>query len=188
MVTSVTDICNRALYHVGVGRILSLDDGTKVSDDCKFLYPQCRDEIIRLHRWKCIMRRANIAKLAEAPAHTYSSYHALPSDCLRLWEVVGLDEEYYTLEGRNILSDVTGSMAIVYGAQIEDVSQYDPLFVAALAAYMAIHLAEPLTQSSSLKETVSRLYDKAIENARMASALEDSARTRAIPSIIMNRL
>ena len=61
-----------------------------------------------------------------------------------------------------------------YVARLDDPGEIDPLFVAAIAARIALRLCRPLTQSESLEE-MRRLFADRLRDARSADAQEGGA-------------
>jgi len=79
---SETAICNQALSWLGAGRILSLDDGTELSDLCKDNYEPLRDAVLEEARWTFATKRYEFLPMAEEPAYGYSTQFLIPTEVL----------------------------------------------------------------------------------------------------------
>lgn len=184
MAASVVAICNQALALLGADRITDLGDDSQPARLCSVFYEPARDAVLRAYPWNFAIRRAALAALTSTPAWGHDLEYQLPEGptpehCLRVLDVYLADErnEPWRVEGRKILTSLTAPLYISYVARITDPAQYDPLFVKALAARLAVELAYPITASSSMLDLVSRLYTQALNEARVTDAQESSPET-----------
>lgn len=169
---SVIDVCNLALTKVGHGAITSLDDGTTSANLCNRLWPLIRDAVLRDHPWNFTTKREILAPTVGAPPWGFSNKFALPSDCLRLFEIQNLSTGEYQVEGREILANAN-VLYIRYARRVTDPNEYDSSFVEAVAAKLAVELCEPLTQSSQKKQLLWQEYDDAMTRAKRADGQEN---------------
>lgn len=193
-------IVNMALTKLGAERIASLDDDTKNAREAKAIYDLQRDAELRRHRWNFAIKRASLPALATPPAHGYTYAFQLPPDCLRvdavgefypahdLSDYRGADSRPYKIEGRAILSNDAGPLAIRYGARIDDPVQFDAAFIEAFACKLAFELALPITDSSSKKREAGAEYETAVRDARRLDAIEDPPEDQPDTSWITARL
>jgi len=178
-------IVNLALTKLGDARITSLDDDSKPARTMKAIYELIRDAELRRRKWRFSIRRASLPALAEIPAFGYANAYQLPADCVKLLMVgdlapgvdlsdirTGFDTELYSLEGRQILTDLAAPLSLRYQARVTDPAQFDATFVAALASRLAYEACEDLTQSSSKKQDAMNDYRLAIREAVAANAIE----------------
>lgn len=172
MPISVVSICNRALDLLGADPITSLADGNRSARLCERHYEPTRDAVLRAYPWNGAMRRASLAALSEAPSWGFSRQYQLPVDCLRLWQIEEEGQTAWRIEGRRVLTDAGAPLKILYIAQIDDPSDFDPLLADALSARLAADLAYALTGSSSLQEFAWRVWQSKLTEARMADAQE----------------
>lgn len=200
MAVSDVDIANRALVKIGEQRITSFDDDNKASRAVKALYPTVRDSELRKHRWNFATKRAQLAALATAPAFGFDYAYQLPSDCLRV-DFVGdfypgvdlsdyrnADSSEWRVEARTILTNLSAPLNLRYGARITDPTQFDAMFVEALAAKLAIELADVLTQTGTRKEQAKADYQDAMRTARSLDAIEDPPQQMPDTSWTLGRL
>lgn len=183
MATTI-EIVNAALTLLGESRIASLDDATKPAREAKAVIDITRDSLIAAHNWSFAKTRAQLPALVSAPAFGYGYAYQLPADCLRLLAVgdyyVGLDltdyrgapTELFTIEGRQILTDLGAPLNVRYIKRVEDASQYSAGFAAAFASKLAEVLAEPLTQSDTKRARAEVAHKRDISMAVRAGAIE----------------
>lgn len=170
--TSAVEICNRAIEAVGHEPIGSLEESSKTARICNRLFPQLRDELTRAHPFNCTLSRATLAALEASPEWGFSVAFQLPADCLKVWRINAHPEADWRVEGRTIVTDLSAPLEILYGAKVEDPERLDPLFVAALAARLAMELAMPIAQSASLRDMMAKEFRDRLRDARSADAQE----------------
>ena len=96
----------------------------------------------------------------------------------RLNTTAGMAYNDFEFEGDYMLSAYQGStsqadpLVMRFVADFTDVPTMETLFCEALAARMAIELAETLTQSKDKKNSMIALYDNAVAVAKMVNAIE----------------
>lgn len=205
VVTSVLQIYNLALSRIGQDTLASPDERGKPGNHCRINYPVVRDAVLRAHPWNFAVRRAELASLVFTPAFEFTYAFALPTDpyCLKVirtdWEATGFSSSAvygfpgihgylpasieYRIETvrvnnadvRALLCNET-TMKIEYIARIEDVAQYDALFVEALSARLAAELAKPLADDNTLAKNMMDFYAAKLTEARVADAQEGTPR------------
>lgn len=173
-VTAAVDICANALRLLGDDPITSLTEDSERARLCNALYDPTRDATLRAHVWNFAMRRASLNKLVDKPLFEWGAQFQLPTDpyCLR---VVKIDDPMarWKVEGRVLLCD-NSSVKILYIARIEDVSQYDAMFVDALTHRLAAKLAYPVTGSVEKARQFQELYLMIVAEARALDGMEGS--------------
>lgn len=175
MAESETAIVNRALDLLGADAITSLDDDVKSARVMKRAYAPVRDAVLRAYPWNCAMTRAALAADAAAPAWGYAYRYAWPSDCLRLWQVLGEVEGTatpYKIEGRYILTDDAAPLYVIYLKQLTDTAQFDPLLAEAISGRLAAECAYTFTGSSAAQDTAWKFYRDKIQEAWETDAQE----------------
>lgn len=176
MATDVT-IVNAALIRLGETTVTALSDETKPARLANAIYADLRDAVTRAHPWNFALARAGLTANASAPTWGYANAYDLPGDpdhCLRVLAVEGEDEQAgrWTVEGRQILSNLSSPIRIVYLRRISNPAETDPLFREALSARLARELAEPLGKSTSLQQAMAELYEAKLREARSADGQE----------------
>jgi hypothetical protein len=186
-VASQVDIANLALSYLGAATITSLSDPTTSARVINAEYDLHRKAELRgPNRWRFAIARTTMAASATSPASgPYSYQYPLPADCLRVLDVgdsfpaIDLSDYRtswttadYQLEGRQILTNLPAPLSLRYTQDLTDTSQFDSLFVIALAAKLAWTCCERITQSEVKRKLAIDQYQSAISDARRTNALE----------------
>lgn len=168
--SSAVEVCNIALGKLGEPRITSLTDDTRTARDCNAHYEFVRRRELRKHIWNFAKTRVILAPDSAAPAFEYDYQFSLPSDWIRTHPRV--EDTDWVTEGRKIYTNLSDTLELLYIRDVEDVNQWDTLFLEVVACSLAVDLAEPLTQSSAKKNTMSQEYKAALVEARKVNAFE----------------
>lgn len=183
MPTTKTSICNLALDILKEGVATDVDtDATPEANWFVRNFEPTRDSELRKNAWKFAIKRATLTVDATAPAFDWLYRYALPSGCLRLLPlrydgVYEGSEIPHEIEAHSdgvlyILTNQPTSLKVRYIYQVTDVTKFDPLFVEALAARLAMKSAHRFTGKQSMVATAAEMYNEAIFEARRANALE----------------
>lgn len=204
-VTSVLDIYNLALTRIGHEPMASPDERGKGGDRCRLHYPVVLNSVLAAHPWNFAIRRAELAQLSFTPTFEFTYAFALPTSpvCLRVirteWESAGYSSTAVygfpgvhglypqTVEWRVESVNIGGSSVrallcneasckIEYIALVDDVAQFSPLFVDAVAARLAAEIAISMTDNQSASKTMLDLYQNKMAEARIMDAFEGSPR------------
>ena len=176
MATEVS-ICSNALRRLGDDPITSLTDDTERARLCNSFYEDSRDAVLRSHPWNFAITRASLAKLSTAPAYGFANQFSLPTNpyCLR---VLGMEYEDYIFKienvathGRVLLTD-EATANILYVARITDTNLFDAMFVDVLTQKLAVDLAYPVTNSTTLQTQMQKVFEKKLSEARSIAGQE----------------
>jgi len=176
MATEVS-ICSNALRRLGDDPITSLTDDTERARLCNSFYSDTRDAVLRLHPWNFAITRASLSKLSTAPAYGFANQFSLPTSpyCLR---VLGMEYEDYIFKvenvathGRVLLTD-EATANIIYVARITDTNLFDAMFVDVLTQKLAVDLAYPVTNSTTLQTQMQKVFEKKLSEARSIDGQE----------------
>lgn len=175
-------IMNMALDFLEEEPILTAEDDRTAVRWMNRNFAPIRDALLRSHNWNFAIKRASLAKLADAPSSGWSYGYALPADCLRVLPLtykgnLNGASLNYTVEGRTILTDSSSPSLISYVSRVESEADMDPLFVQALAATVAARAASFITGKNSMAQTLSAQARELTMQAQMVDALEGSAPT-----------
>jgi hypothetical protein len=176
MAASETTICNLALSKLGAARIAALTDATPEARACNMMYEHTRDQVLRGHRWNFALQRAVLTQLSTAPLFGWAAQYALPTDCLRVFQLNSYEVQEYPdmweVEGQNLLTDET-TANVKYVARITNADLFDPIFVKALATKLAADMAKTITGSNTITSELVTEYEKITgPDARIADAME----------------
>jgi len=175
MATSVIEICNNALLDLGEDVIMSLGDASKAAGLCNHRWPAVRDAVLRAHPWNCAMAQAELAAGTTAPIWKWEYKYVLPTDFLRIIQIVGQDGEEiseWEIQSSIILCDEQAPIFISYVRCEKDPKKYDALLSEALSARLAAALAYPLSGSTSLAQAYWQAYQDKLTEARGVDARE----------------
>lgn len=171
MATTAVDICNSALAKIGLEPIVALTDTNPRAVICNQVYTKLRDKLLRSHPWKWTLVRAQLTADPTAPSWGYAHRYPVPNDCLR---IVGVDSRFpWVVEQGWILTD-DNEMNIRYIQAITDVTKFDPMFAEVLAWAIANDICYTLTTSNTLKDQISKEYEKELAMARSFDAQQQS--------------
>jgi hypothetical protein len=94
----------------------------------------------------------------------------------------------WKVEGRKILTNDEAPLNIRYIARITDSTQYDALFIEALACKMAIEMCEELTQSNTKRELAYKEYINTMRDARRMNAFENNPAEQQTDGWVTSRI
>jgi hypothetical protein len=171
------DVINGALSKLGEQALLSIADVSPAGRLATRTYADLRDALLREFPWNFATKRASLAASAEAPEWGFTRQFVLPAGCLRLIEINNSSDQEWRNEGGKILTDMDAPLEIKYVENVS-VDEMDVTFRDALAARLAMEWAEPLTQTTTVVDSMARLYRNKLQVARVADGQEQ--RTRAI--------
>ena len=153
------------------------DDDRKAARAIKAVWDIVRDVVLRAHLWNFAVRQASLTSADPAPTFIYTHSFPLPADFLRLdpsqmepWSV----RENYQLQGRRLLlASTPGPILIRYVARIEEVGDWDALFVEAFACRLAYQIADRITGDMNRKGECWRSYTLAMSEAKGVDGREN---------------
>jgi hypothetical protein len=176
--TTAVSICSNALMMLGKAPIASLTEETDRAKYCANLYPPLRDALLRKHFWNCAIKRVLLSPTGEPPAYDYTHAFQLPSDFLRLYQVGKLNSPIndFQLENRMILANVP-ALPLRYVWRNEDENNWDTGLVQAATHSMAALLAYPITQSTSLRDSMMQTAAQTMREAKAIDGQENPGDT-----------
>jgi len=184
MASSKVEICNSALSKLGAEAIVNLTDDNKNARLCNEQYDKLRRQVLREHPWNFATKRTSLAISATPPVWEYDNAFVLPLDCLRViytdYEIpnrtVGEIPWEIHIDQNNVkvLVSNESSTNIKYIFDQQDTSQFSADFDEVLAWRIAADLAYPVTQSTTLSQTVFQAYNAALRDARSYNGQEGS--------------
>ena len=170
-IPSPLDICNIALSKLGEAPIPSLDaNGSPASRLCYMHYHPVRREVLCAARWSFAKKKVELSGAFSDDTGMHSVPHTLPQDCLR---VLAVNCPSWTLRGRTIFC-TRQDIQLLYIADIEDTSLFEPLFIEALATRLACKLCIPLLSSTTARKALTDEYNHlALPQAVHYNAVQD---------------
>lgn len=153
------DICNMALSRLGESPITEINpNGSLASRLCYMHYHPVRREVLCAHRWSFATMRTTLHSAEESNGDLSPRQlrHSLPVDCLR---VLGVNARSWTLRGRAVYTPAT-DIHLLYIADVEDTSLFDPMFTEALVLRLAWKLCIPLINSTTARQALGEEYQR----------------------------
>ena len=182
------DICNMALAYLGDrATVVSIDppEGSPQADHCARFYPIAKGQILAEHPWSFALKRANRARLADAPEGARYAY-TLPRDCVRVVSIFDARSDFelhdYTLEsdqGYVIVTCDSEDVYINYVSSLTPEVMFSASFADALAHLLASKLAGavmPGTTGIKLAQEELKLYLAFVEKAVNHDAVQTHER------------
>jgi len=169
---SLVEIANAALLRVGDKSITSLTEDTERARIINAAWPIVRSEVLRAHPWNVATARASLAALATAPEWDYATAYELPPDCEILLEVNTTAP--WRREGKQIVTDATGSLGIRYIKGLTDTEQYDGFLTELMVIRLTIEIVERVTTSGTSRERLIAEYERKMGQAQQADGAESS--------------
>jgi len=181
--SSVVGLCNSALIMLGQELISSLNDASEAARVCRNKWPEVRDAVLREAKWRCLVKRAELARLAEVPAYGFLYKYQLPTDCYLVLEL-SVATAAWGIEGKALLTDETQAFIsyIGYDTQIDNVGLFDSLLSAAIIARLAAELA-PSLKAADRFVSLWAAYERKIDLAKAAGRWEAPAEVLSITTL-----
>lgn len=183
---SQVTIINLALTRLGQATISSVDEASTEASTAITIYDTVLRAVLQDHAWAFNTRRVLLALRDINTFGTgFSLAYAIPSDCLQVYEIwnggasadIGAAQRVPFIEENNILYTNKPHALLVYGAYEPVANAYSPLFVDAFAFRLAAELSIPLSQRTSMFDTMMSSYQEVVQNAKFKNA------TSAVPFV-----
>lgn len=194
--TSVVQICNAALSHIGSeARVTSISppDGSVEAGHCATFYDHARTEMLEPGNWSFALKRAALAQTANLSG-AWAYAYAKPSDCQRVLRVLrpsvavtvftqdtvavaqadDRDSAPFDIEGDVIYSNAPDAVA-VYTRDITDTTRFPASFVGALSYLLASYLAGPIIKGNEGVRVGDALRQRAMAMADISAAASANA-------------
>jgi len=175
------DVANMALGILVEAPILSLDDNNKAARLLNLHYETTRQSELIKHPWVFAIFRVDLAADGSTPTSDEYGYgYTVPDDALRVLPLTDNGEASgiripFKQEGLLILTNYSGPRIIRYIGNMTDPADWDPLFVEAFAARLAMKVAMPLTNKPSVLQGAQLVYNEAISEARRVNSIVASS-------------
>ncbi len=188
--TTITDICNAAISHVGTrSKISSIDEGSAEANACATHFAMVRDSTLRAFDWNFARVTASLALLQGPPARWAYKY-AVPVDSLRVRRLndvplLVLPETFYEMAADTdrtgayisvILTDASPVSAI-YTAQVGDPLRWDQGFVDAVVYGLASRICFELSGKEERERALTQMWQLKLREAAAQSANEGAVHT-----------
>lgn len=175
--TTDTDICNMALDLLVEAPISSIEDNRPVARWLKRNFIVTRNALLSQADWNFAIAIKSLPADSSAPPFGWSYRYTLPGDCLRCLPVTDCG----LVEGRPVMHEIIDGkvytnagapLRIRYVRAVDDYSRYPAVFCEALAARLAMKLANWLTGKNSYIQIAEGMYRDAMSRAWLIDAIE----------------
>ena len=185
MAITPLDIANMALAVLDEAPIDSLDQDIKAARLLNLHFDLTREAELTKYAWVFAILRATVAGSDTGSGDCSLNFaYELPADCLRPLPLSRNGEPdgapvSWRQEAGLIYSDQPGPLAIRYVANLTEPNDWDALFTEVLVAALAIKVAHPLTHKSGMIDIARSAYDRALDAALSANAIQRGGRFHA---------
>lgn len=195
--SSVVEICNLALNHIGAKSISSIDEASENARKCKLVYAPLRDAVLRDHAWNFATASEQLALLDETlPGWGY--IYAQPARCLNVRKIFSEAELANPIPSdfKILLSPTTKTKSIAaklelawceFTYQVTDPLIFDPKFVEALSYRIGAALAQSLAGNIQLGQGLLQMSVSITEKAVLQNSREGSQQRPNYSSLIEAR-
>lgn len=147
-------ICNSALVKVGADRISDITENKREAILLNAVWEQCRDNVLRSHKWNFATKRVSLTPTATTPDWGYDYEYDLPNGTLRIVDT-DPDSIEYVIESdaagnARVLRTDESSLDVLLLFQQSNMEAWDTCAAEALAWTLAESVAYALTQSLTL--------------------------------------
>lgn len=187
-----TNLANFALSQLGSDRVqladFSSDTGT-IKDTVNLFFNSALEELTAMAAWNCCLKSKALDDSQAAPVFGYDFAHALPTDCVRVYQVSESqgqgyknkpnDYEISTVGSDRVINTNNDTPYIVYTAVPEDIDNthdydmMDSLFARAFYTLLAARMCVSITGNSDLESALlDEFYNICLPDALRADAIE----------------
>jgi hypothetical protein len=167
--SSVVDICNLALSHLGdEAGVVAIDppDGTQSAAYCGTYYPMALAVLLEMHPWTFATKRVALAEVGNPSPDDWLYAYAIPSTCIRPLAALlpgvpsrpfGNDTDNgshpYIVEageeGEPVLYTNVETAVLRYIDHVTDTARFTPSFVITLSRLLSSYLAGPILKGKT---------------------------------------
>jgi hypothetical protein len=185
-VNSEVQAANLALGHLGE-RITALNEDREAARAVIDHFASVRVALLRRHNWNFATDWERLSADPTARAGRFSKVFPLPSNCLRVRSVDGLEEDDWEVETANAANSQTqlvnvltceiDAPRICYTRDILQIALWDSLFLDCFALMLASRLAGRIGHAESDGASLANRAENMIPTARRVN-LREKARSR----------
>jgi hypothetical protein len=180
---SQVDVVNKALSHLAVDTIASLDESSEAAVQAKRVLATVRDDTLREAAWKFATFITTLATISGETIPGWTYLFVYPPKAMMVRKVFEdtsvVDPD--PVDWKEVISPSTNVRAIAanispayveYTYQVTDPNAWDQAFVESFALKLAAVLAHPLTGSTDLATKMQQLYSLKISEAKRLNQQE----------------
>ena len=184
MNTTIIDICNQALFHLGLSMISDLDDKSDIcSIACKLFFDRVLRKSLREHPWdfaKCEVALSPAENPELYPRYEYA--YQYPKDCACIHKIVNpsgndakkieYDVQISHCRTDKVILTNEPNAVLAYTVYTDDPSLFSDNFVEMLTYALAAAIALKLTGDENKLKNMSTLYLQAKDTAQAVDGNE----------------
>lgn len=182
MAITPLDIANMAIGVLDEAPIESLDQDIKAARLLNLHFDLTTEAELAKHAWVfSIFSTSLVGTDLGTDSDTFNWVYELPPDCIRPLPLTYNGEPDgepigWRQEAGLIYSDQSSPRILRYIANLTDPNDWDALFTEVLVAALAIKIAYPLTHKTGMIDIARAAYDRALDAAYTANAIQRSGR------------
>lgn len=170
-------IANFAATTLDEFHLTSLEGDRSIERFMNANYQFARDELLRKYPWAFAKKYQYVAASSTAPPFGWRTAYPMPTDCLRVLPLrcdgkINGAPIRYEIVGREVWTDVSGALPLIYITRVTNPTQFDPLFARALGQYLAVMASLRITGKNSYVDRARQLYVEAMNDAMRTDSLE----------------
>jgi hypothetical protein len=174
---SEVSIANIAIDILDDNPLTALDQSGVVAGFMHRNFGPARDWLLETYPFHFALARALLPEDGSPPPFGWQYAYTLPADCLRPlplrqngdWNGTRIPHE---IESGKILCNVAGPLPFRYIAKRTNAAQFPPIFARLLSCRLALLGAMNITGKGTYFDKASKLYNEAVEAARLTDTLE----------------
>jgi hypothetical protein len=180
MAKTMLDLINLALVRVGNAPLASLSGSGRAENIAQRLFPEARDEVLRLTHWTCAIARSHLDQVISGDMDEYGYAYALPTDCVMV--IATIPAGPYLIEGTTLYSDYSDTVAplgLRYIKRIENPTLMDDLLYKSIGLRLAGMLAVHLVNKPDLQAIINQELAAVLPMAMNQSGIESTGQPQA---------
>lgn len=195
--SSIVEICNMALGHIGMKSISSVDEASENARKCKLFYEPLRDTVLRGCAWNFATAYEELAVLDES-IPGWRLLYSQPNRCLSVRKVFSESSLTNPIpvnhkiilspdsKVKAIAADLEGAW-VEFTYQVTDPSMFDAQFIEALSYRLGAALAQPLAGNIQMGQGLLQMSTTIMDSAKLSNAREGSQQKPNYSSLVEAR-
>lgn len=176
-ISNKIEVCNLALQRIRQASIASLEGDSFQAESCSLIYEQSRSSLLSQYNWTFAIKKAKLVPEdnTDDVLKDYTYRYALPNDFLKLFEVY--DDKHllvpiqnvpppYVRESNKLLTN-SSPCILKYICDLENVSEFSPMFIDCLSLDIAIRLVKSFLDSTTYEQLLTAQFQQVLAEAKI---------------------
>lgn len=142
------ELANLAIGRIGKPAIATMDEGNATANFVNLYLGEVIDAVLDVANWRCLLARADFARLSSVPAFGYLYEYQLPVG-FHHPVAVEMETSDYEIEGDRLLTD-SSYVRMIFTRRPDDPAVLSPWVYKLIVCELAVRLTTPLTSSEGL--------------------------------------